>query len=134
MKVTFLIIYFIHFTCALKQLKLLGNFTLDDDLEYCETKLCLLDADRLLESATDQWTISPCSDFKEFSMGNFIRHRALHDRYKRIGFLYDTIAAHRERQRKLLSEKIKENESFVIKIAKNFFKKCVDSGTNMTRS
>lgn len=116
---------------TLKELKLLGNYTINELSEVCETKLCLLDANRLLDAATNLWTVNPCSDFKEFSMGNFIRYKALHDRYDRIGFLYDTLSAHRERQRKLLTAKIKKNESFVSKIAKNFFQKCVDSGLMM---
>lgn len=124
MKLIFLIIYCVYANA----LKYLGNYTIDEVLEVCETKLCLLDADRLLSAATDKLTVNPCTDFKEFSMGNFIRYKALHDRYDRIGFLYDTLEAHRERRRKLLSAPIIDKESFVSKIAKNFFQKCVNSG------
>ena len=114
---------------ASKELKSLGNYTINSDIsEVCETKLCLLDANRLLDASTDLWTINPCSDFKEFSVGNFIRYKALHDRYDRIGFLYDTLSAHHGRLRKLLSAPIRETESFVSKIAKNFFQKCINSG------
>lgn len=96
--------------------------------EICESKLCLLDANRLLNAGTTNTTVKPCDDFKEFSMGNFINFRALHDRYDRIGFLYDVLAAHHERQRKMLLAPIRDGESFVHKIAKNFFQKCISSG------
>lgn len=98
------------------------------DLNFCGTKECLLDSGRLLETATRQWSVNPCDDFKEFSMGDFVKYRALHDRYDRVGFLYDMLSLHTERQRKTLIAPIKENDSRVFKIVKNFFQKCVDSG------
>jgi hypothetical protein len=102
--------------------------------KYCESKFCILDSDRMIRGATSDLKVMPCDDFKEFSIGNFYRFKALHDRYDRIGFLYDTIASYHERLRKLLNKKIEADESFVTKIAKNFFQKCIDSGmTNICK-
>ena len=60
------------------------SFTLDEynNLELaCDTKICLRDAQRLLLAAT--------VDFKEFSMGQFIKLGALDDRKQFIGFTND---------------------------------------------
>lgn len=130
----------IRFWLLLRTMKLLvdatdtssfGNFLTEDqasNLELCSSKFCLLDAGRLLEAATSDRQVNPCEDFKEFSMGNFIKYRALHDRYDRVGFLYDVLSTHQERQRKALKASIVEGESRVFKIVKNFFQQCVDSG------
>lgn len=67
-------------------LEFFGNYLNDDQNwrdELCVTKECLLDAGRLAEGATRQWSSHPCVDFLEFSMGNFIKFRALHERYDR---------------------------------------------------
>lgn len=109
----------------------LGNYLSSkeiDSTELCGSKLCLLDSSRLVDSATKQWSVDACQDFREFSMGNFIKYRALHDRYDRIGFLFDVLSLHSERQRKILAEPIQQNEPKIFKIIKNFFQKCVDSG------
>jgi hypothetical protein len=98
--------------------------------ELCGSEECLLDAGRLVEAAS-LTPISPCEGFREFSMGNFIRHQALHDRHDRVEFLCDVLTLHHERQRKNLIAPIEIDDPKTFKIAKNFFKKCVDSGMNM---
>jgi hypothetical protein len=102
-----------------------SDFTRDD---ICASKMCLLDAKRLINAASTDSDVQPCDDFKEFAIGNFLRHDALHDRYDRIGFLYDTLTAYYTRQRKLLLENIQPNESLITKIVKSFFQKCIDRG------
>lgn len=63
-----------------------GNKLSNDSSKYCKSKLCILDSNRLLESSTDNSSLSPCDNFKEYSMGKFIKYRALHDRYDRTGW------------------------------------------------
>lgn len=58
------------------EIESLGNYLTNDQVSQenlCGIKECLLDAGRLVEAATDQWSVNPCDDFREFSMGNFIR-------------------------------------------------------------
>lgn len=95
---------------------------------FCTTKYCVGDSQILFYSATQNASVDPCLDFKEFSMGTFIKYRALHERYFAIGLLQDTQSLHDERQRKLLAKKVDVKSSGrVFKVMKNFFSKCVSS-------
>jgi hypothetical protein len=114
----------------------LGEYILPNEIvdeSLCVTKECVLDANRLLDAATRLWSVKPCDDFREFSMGNFIKLRALHDRYDRVGFLFDVLALHYERQRKAFAEPIAASDPRAFKIVKNFFQKCIDSGCYSAR-
>ena len=109
----------------------LGNYlTFDEynDLEIaCENKFCLNDAKRLLLVATQNKTVEPCDDFKEFALGEFLKYRALNDRYRHVGFDNDVQLLHWERQRKVLAATIKSHDTRPLRIAKNYFQKCVTS-------
>lgn len=96
--------------------------------DFCENKYCLADSELLFYAATQNASVDPCVDFKEFSVGTLIKDRASNDRYTAIGFLQDTERQHGERLRKLLASKIGEtNEPRVFKVIKNFFVKCIRS-------
>lgn len=94
----------------------------------CDTKVCLSDAKRLLLAATQNKSIEPCADFKEFSMGRFIKLGALDDRKETIGFINDIYALDWERIRKVLAARINENDNRPLKVAKNYYRMCVNSG------
>lgn len=94
----------------------------------------MIDIEYLLLSASQNVLIQPCNDFKEFSLGEFIKYRALNDRLQYIGFLRDVKDNYAERRRKLLDSKINEkNDGRLFKIAKNFFSKCVNSCKALTK-
>lgn len=96
--------------------------------DFCTTKYCVGDSQILFYAATQNVSVDPCTDFKEFSVGTLIRYRALHDRYFSIGLLPEVERLHEERLRKLLnSKKVDKNEPRVFKVMKNFFVKCVSS-------
>lgn len=85
-RIIFINLVFINVSSCLKlNNKSFGNKLPTEDSEFCGSKICLLDGSRLLDSATDNKSVTPCDDFKEFSMGKFIKYRALHDRYDRSG-------------------------------------------------
>ncbi|CAO1441045.1 unnamed protein product [Diamesa serratosioi] len=123
-------VYQLVFGCSFDS-QYLGNYlTLDEynNLDIaCENKLCLNDAKRLLLVATQNKTIGPCDDFKEFALGEFIKYRALNDRYRYVGFDNDVQLLHWERQRKVLAATVKNNDIRPLRIAKNYFQKCVTS-------
>lgn len=117
--------------CDCDKLRFLGDYINEEELldeNFCSTNECLLDEERLLESATSEKSIKPCQNFKEFSVGKFIKFRSIHDR---SGFLFDSLASHRSRQRELLLVPIDENEERISKVAKNFFQKCTDSSEHL---
>lgn len=109
----------------------LGNFLTDEEYEqreFCNTKVCLLDNDRLIYSATRNSSVDPCDDFREFSSGEFLKHRVLNDRYQYIGFQIEIQNLFKERQRIILNKRIGGNEPKTVKVLKSFFKKCTNSG------
>lgn len=125
-------------------LQFIGNSVpLEDEQnrDFCESKYCLLDADILFYAATQNASVQPCDDFKEFALGTFIKYRAVNDRKQFNGLWGDVQDAHTEKQRKLLSEEINDKkDSRVIKKMKKFFGQCINStfvkgeGTQMFRN
>lgn len=112
------------------ELQFIGDYvSLDDEAQrqFCDTKNCLLDANNLFHAATQNLSVHPCIDFKEFSLGTFVKYRAINDRDRYNGFLLDVQNAHHERQRKILSAKIDSKDTQLTKNMKNFFSKCVNS-------
>ncbi|CAO1421540.1 unnamed protein product [Diamesa tonsa] len=98
----------------------------------CENKYCLSDANRLLVAATQNASIEPCDDFLTFTMEEFIKYGALHDRYPSVGFQGEVLRMLKLRQRKVVAAVITPNDSRPLKIAKNFFKNCVNSNNVRT--
>lgn len=127
----FLILLFVLSAKAEFDLQYIGDSLNDvaaQERDFCTTKYCVSDSQILFYSATQNSSVDPCVDFKEFSMGTFIKYRALHERYFAIGLLQDTQNFHKERQRKLLAKTFDaKNDGRVFKVLKNFFAKCVSS-------
>lgn len=94
---------------------------------FCGNKYCLEDAELLFYAATQNSSVDPCVDFKEFSMGTFIKYRAHHERNHKKGFEEENKQIQRERLRKLVASKTNDDEPRVSKVMKNFFRKCVSS-------
>jgi hypothetical protein len=87
--ITIKFIFLIAMAAAQFDLQFLGNFTSQDEetnQEFCETKFCLEDAHNLFSSTTQNASVRPCDDFKEFAVGNFIKNRVVSDRYQFNGF------------------------------------------------
>lgn len=108
-------------------LQYLGNYVTSEEeekREFCVSDQCLFDSNILFYAATQNASVSPCDDFKEFAVGTFYKYRALNDRYESNGFLRDLEQTLWEKQRKALSSKIDESDERVIKILKNFFELC----------
>lgn len=113
------------------KIQFFGKYVSDDDYakrKLCNTNICLLDTDRLISSATQNSSVHPCNDFKEFTMGEFYKHRVLNDRYSYIGFQLYTQHLFKERQRIVLNKSFAENEPKTFKVLKSFFSKCTNSG------
>lgn len=99
-----------------------SKFSVENNI--CINKECILDSKRLIEASN--LDVSPCFNFREYAMGKFIKYRPLHDRYDRVGFLYDVVSQKSSRTRKVLTEQIYANDSVIIKIQKRFFQQCID--------
>lgn len=109
----------------------LGNYLSVEEYEardFCSTKVCILDNDRLIYAATSNSSIKPCEDFKNFAMGEFLTHRVPNDRYHYIGFQNDVERLQKQRQRVVLKSPIASDDPRLIKLLKSFFVKCSDLG------
>lgn len=92
----------------------------------------MLDSEALFYAATQNASVDPCVDFKEFSVGTFIKDRAINDRYRGVGWWFDFKDHIKEKYRKLLSTKIDSKKDMrVIKVMKNYFQKCVNSSIGL---
>lgn len=94
---------------------------------FCGSKQCLVDSEILFLAASQNESVNPCDDFKEFTLGNFIKYRALNDRYQYRGLQADLDDIFREKLRKVMNEKTENNIPRVFRILKNYFANCVSS-------
>ena len=131
MKVFIIFSLFLANVLAEFELQSIGETLSSEEAEkqkFCVTNYCVSDAELLFYAATQNASVDPCVDFKEFAMGTFIELRATNDRYREIGLISDTKHNHDERKRKLIAQEIDtEKDSRVVKVVKNFFAKCVNS-------
>lgn len=126
----FVILLIFAFANAEFELQYLGDSLTDDEAQarvFCNTKYCIEDSQILFYAATQNNSVDPCLDFKEFSMGTLIRYRALHERYFAIGLQNDVTKMHQERIRKSLNAEIQKDDPRMFKVLKNFFGRCVSS-------
>lgn len=124
------ILLFFALAYAEFELQYLGDSLTDEEAQarvFCNTKYCIEDSQILFYAATQNNSVDPCLDFKEFSMGTLIRYRALHERYFAIGLQNDVQNLHQERIRKSLNAEIQKDDPRMFKVLKNFFGKCVSS-------
>src|SRR5690349_13117206 len=81
----------------------------------CETKYCLLDAQYLFSAATQNESVRPCDDFKEFAVGTFVKYQSVNDRLPYVGFFADYQLNYYKKVRKVLSEPVNVNDSRISK-------------------
>lgn len=96
-------------------------------LDLCESKWCLEDANRILEDMSYNKSVTPCADFDEFTCGTFHQNRAHNERYEYVGYKKNYEKQIDEQLEKMLKFPIKDKEVKAVKLAKNFYQKCVNS-------
>lgn len=130
MRVIFLALVICAIARAEFELQFIGDTIHHDEAaarNFCDSKFCIGDSQILFYAATQNSSVDPCLDFKEFSMGTLIKYRALHERYFAVGLSQDVTKMHEERLRKLLATKSEDKDPRVFKVMRNFFEKCVSS-------
>lgn len=131
MKIILLLVLIVASVHCEFDLQYIGDSLSDEEAAartLCTTEYCIGDSQLLFYSATQNTSVDPCTDFKEFTMGTLIKYRALNERYFAIGLQQDVTKLHDERQRKLLAAPFnKKKDPRVFKAMKNFFSKCVSS-------
>lgn len=96
-------------------------------LELCQSKWCLRDANRISEDMSYNNSENPCDDFAEFTCGTFHKDRAYNERYESVGF-DETYKKQVDEQRdRMLKVPIKGDDVKAVKLAKNFYKRCLNS-------
>lgn len=98
-----------------------------EKLEFCDSKLCLSDANRILQEVSYNDSVLPCESFDEFACGTFYKDRAYNERYEYVGFLRNYELLIDEQRHKVLIAPAKEDDGKAVKVAKNFYKRCVTS-------
>lgn len=119
------------------KVQLIGNYVSKNELanrEYCTTKQCLTDSQILFEAASQNSTVTPCEDFKEFALGDFIKHSALNERYQYKGLQNDLDEVYKESFRKVLASKIQSNKSRTFKVMTRYFSNCIKSSELINNS
>lgn len=109
--------------------KYIGNFiTVEayNNLTHCDSKICILDAQRLLADASYDSNDDPCVSFKNFSCGTFYHERALNERYEIVGFQKNYELRNLEKRHRVLKEAISINDGKAARIVKNFYQKCIN--------
>lgn len=129
----FLLLFFVFLVVKAHdqiELQFLGDYISKEEAtnrNLCDTKYCLSDANYLGLAATQNKLIRPCDDFKEFTVGTFIKYRSVNERDHYAGFSNDIDLEHIDRLRKTL-EALEDEESVQItKTMAEIFAKCVDS-------
>lgn len=120
----------LHFVICDFSIDYLGNSVRDDDYNNqttCWTEVCMQDSGRLVYSASHD-LVNPCDNFPDFAMGEFLKHRVPSERYAKLGFQNEIDTQYLDKQKRVLQEPIEEDAPAVIKVVKNLFKKCIDSG------
>lgn len=110
---------------------LVGEEIDDEDysrLKFCESKLCLDDANQLLKYLYTNLSVDPCLDFGQLVCGKFFNEVRHDDRYLFVGFDRDWRLSALKLIHEALIEPKKENEEKAIKVVKNFYQKCIDEG------
>lgn len=105
----------------------------EEESIICRTLYCVGDSDLLFGTASNNFSVDPCKDFKEYSLGGFIRDYETDERYFSVGMQSAMQRQHETRLHKLLASDTDENEPRVFKVMKNFLRKC-SSSSELTRN
>lgn len=97
-----------------------------DNLTLCQSKICLLDSEKLIASASYISNLNPCESFRNFTCGTFYEDRALNERYESIGFQRDLEVRNDEKRHKALKGATRTDDGKAVRIVKNLYQKCID--------
>lgn len=95
--------------------------------DICESRICMMDAKRMIAHASLRNDTDPCVDFQEFACGHFFEFRHTNDRHHSIGMMNEIWRQRHHYTKRILKEKIQEDEPKITKIFKSFFQKCNNS-------
>ena len=71
-------------------------------------------------------TVNPCDDFHNFACGNFIKETKIPDDKTEVSITTIIEDKLQEQLKNILSESIEENEAEPFKLAKKFYKACMN--------
>lgn len=132
-----LILYLVYLSsleCTLhsKPFDYIGNqMSIDDykELDICESKVCMDDAERFRSYASLNNDSDPCVDFRNFACGNFDElYNETYHHDKQTGFESDMKLQYYRNMKDILEQEIQPDEPEIFKVTKTFYKKCVSLG------
>lgn len=93
----------------------------------CLTAGCIHTASKVLDAMDS--TIEPCDDFYNFACGNFVKNTNIPDEKVSVNTFSIIGDLLQEQLRTLVSEETREDEAKPFRLAKNFFKACMNKST-----
>ena len=78
--------------------------------DLCRNKYCAEDSEILFYAETQNTSVDPCVNFREFTLGTFLKFRAVNDRYGESELFFHLKSLELEKLRKMLSSNIKEKK------------------------
>lgn len=97
----------------------------DKDKEnICLTAGCIHTASKVLDAMDS--AVEPCDDFYHFSCGNFVKNTNIPDEKVSVNTFSVIGDLLQEQLRTLVSEEPRENEAKPFRLAKDFFKACMN--------
>lgn len=90
----------------------------------CLTAGCIHTASKVLDAMDS--TIEPCDDFYNFACGNFVKNTNIPDEKVSVNTFSIIGDLLQEQLRTLVSEETREDEAKPFRLAKNFFKACMN--------
>lgn len=90
----------------------------------CLSKHCIGASNRIFEYMDDQ--IDPCEDFNKFACGGFIKTRVIPDAETQLLLLFEIRKKIETRMRKEMEKTSNEDDFDSYKMAKSYYKSCLD--------
>ena len=96
-------------------------------LDVCYSDVCLIDAKRFMNNMSHKNDSDSSVNYDEFACGHFYKYKAYNERYYSVGFENDIHRLYEDRLKRVLREKIHEDEPKIFKLLKSYYQKCVNS-------
>lgn len=97
-------------------------------LEVCESKVCLKDANKFVSYLSRDNESDPCEDFNDYACGNFFETYNENNSFYGPSLKNNFIVQYYQKMRKVLEQKINDDEPKIFKLTKTYYNHCMSPG------